>query len=159
MRTHDVWKSGLVRRWHSNPDMAHTAQTNAQHQWGCAILALSLWPDDHQLMIAALTHDVGEVGVGDVSAVAKLGSWALTDAINAAEKLSFERLDLPQPGWSRRLNLIDRLEAYLWTAQRAPQLLSGDGWPKAQHYILAEADRTDVFLEVSAIINGCNNEH
>lgn len=152
MKTYKVWLSGFVRRWHSNPDMAHTAQTNAQHQWGCAILALKLWPDDHALLIATITHDVGEVGIGDVSGLEKSKNPSLKRAIDASESSNFERLGLPQPEKTDRLKLVDMLEAYMWADRHAPHILNSDGWPEMKEYIFWLAERLRVSGCVSGII-------
>ena len=143
-----VWLSGLVRRWHSNPDLAHTAQTNAQHQWGCAILVLHLWPDDHELTVAALTHDVGEVGIGDVSGPAKFANPALKEAMDGAEFANFESLGLPCPSKTQELKLVDMLEAYMWADRYAPQSMVRDGWPEMYEDILSLARHLRVYEKV-----------
>lgn len=152
MKPYPVWISGFVRRWHSNPDLAHTAQTNAQHQWGCAVLALHLWPDDHNLMIAALTHDVGEVWIGDVSGPAKRARPALKEALDSAEAENFEWLELPTPAKTQELKLIDMLEAYLWAERHAPHVMGRDGWPEMVEDIVALALDLRVYEKVKGLL-------
>lgn len=61
-------RSGRVTRWHQNPDMNHSNENNAAHQWGVAMWALFLEPQlSRSALIAALTHDVGELRAGDLS--------------------------------------------------------------------------------------------
>jgi hypothetical protein len=61
-----VLRSGLVHRWHSNPDMAHHSETLAEHQWSTAMIALKIDPYlSKDALIYALTHDVGEMRTGD----------------------------------------------------------------------------------------------
>jgi 5'-deoxynucleotidase YfbR-like HD superfamily hydrolase len=148
MKIYKIWLSGLVRRWHSNPDLAHTAQTNAQHQWGCAILAIYLFPDNHRLLIDAITHDVAEVGIGDVAGPAKRGDPALKAASEWAETKNFIHLELIEPAKSQEIKLIDRLEAYLWAERHAPNTIRGDGWPEALEDIKSLARHLRVYEKV-----------
>ena len=148
MEIYKIWLSGLVRRWHSNPDVVHTAQTNAQHQWGCAILAIHLFPDNHRLLIDAITHDVAEVGVGDVSSRAKMANPDLRAAIESAEYDNFVRLGLREPTKTQELSLIDRLEAYLWAERHAPKAMDGDGWPECLEDIKIMARHLRVYDKV-----------
>ena len=152
MKPYPTWLSGLVRRWHCNPDFAHTAQTNAQHQWGCAVLALHLWPDNHALMIAALTHDVGEVWIGDVSGPAKLANPTLKDALDSAEAKNFESLGLAVPPKTQELKLVDMLEAYLWADRHAPHVMDRDGWPEMIEDIAVLAFRLCVYEKVRGLL-------
>ena len=152
MKPYPTWLSGFVRRWHSNPDLAHTQQTNAQHQWGCAVLALHLWPDNHALMIAALTHDVGEVGIGDVSGPAKRANPALKAALDSAEAENFDSLGLEVPPKTLELKLIDMLEAYLWAERHAPHVMDRDGWPEMVEDIVDLAFRLCVYEKVRGLL-------
>lgn len=153
MKLYPIWLSGLVRRWHSNPDLAHTAQTNAQHQWGCAILAIHLFPDNHRLLIDAITHDVAEVGVGDVAGPAKRLYPMLKDAIDRAESLKFLELQLIEPMKTQELSLIDMLEAYLWAERHAPNAMVSDGWPELLADIKAMARHLRVYDKVCKCFN------
>lgn len=128
MNIKEVWRSGLVRRWHSNPDLAATAQTNAHHQWGCAVLAVHLFPDDHELLKAAILHDVAEVNLGDISGLAKRNTPALKAALDAAESSNARLLGVSYEA-SDRLKLVDMLDAYLWAKHHRPDLLNDNGWP------------------------------
>jgi 5'-deoxynucleotidase YfbR-like HD superfamily hydrolase len=148
MKIYKIWLSGLVRRWHSNPDVVHTAQTNAQHQWGCAILAIHLFPDNHRLLIDAITHDVAEMGVGDVAGPAKWRDPVLRAAIEAAESANFLELELIEPMKTQELSLIDRLEAYLWAERHAPHTMLGDGWPECLEDIKSLARHLRVYEKV-----------
>lgn len=61
-----VLRSGHVRRWHQNPDMAACGENNAEHQWNVAAILLYIEPNaTREQLIAALFHDVGELKVGD----------------------------------------------------------------------------------------------
>lgn len=60
-------RSGKVKRWHSNPDMNHSGENLAEHQWTVTQFVLFFKPDaSRELLIAALHHDVGELVAGDL---------------------------------------------------------------------------------------------
>lgn len=129
MKAKEVWKSGFVRRWHSHPDLASTNQTNAAHQWGVAIIAMHLFPDDDDLLKAALLHDVGEVNLGDLSAPAKRSKPILAKAYKEAEDLNMATMDVPIPECSKnRLDLCDMLEAFLWVQHHQREVLETISW-------------------------------
>lgn len=146
MNIHEVWRSGLVRRWHSNPDMASTGQTNAQHQWGCAVLAAHLFPEDNQVLRAAILHDVAEVNIGDVSGLAKYQNAELKAAIDDAEERNASDLGVSYVS-SNKLKLIDMLDAYLWVKHHNPKILQGYGWPDQIERMLSLALFFDVSIE------------
>ena len=138
MKSYQVWRSGFVRRWHSNPDMAHTGQTNAQHQWGCAVLAMELFPGDYQLLKACLLHDAGEVNVGDVSGPAKEAEPDLRRLLRRAESKQMERMEIDYLRHDA-LKFIDRLEAFLWVAHHNRNLLDTDEWREQQEWLWVAA--------------------
>ena len=66
-----AWLAGFTRRWHSNPDLCATSDAVAGHSGRVGVLAHLLFPDSSKsLIVAALLHDLGESGVGDVAAPA-----------------------------------------------------------------------------------------
>ena len=154
---HDIWRSGFVRRWHSNPDMAHTSQTNAQHQWGCAVLAHRLFPGDYELLVSALLHDVGEVGVGDVSGPAKWKFPDLKAASEDAEADMFASLGLDVPVKTQRLRLVDMIEAYLWARHHMPSIMGRYGWPEMLDGIYGLSGRLGVSYEVHDLMDEAND--
>jgi 5'-deoxynucleotidase YfbR-like HD superfamily hydrolase len=122
-----LWRSGFVRRWHSNPDMAHTAQTNAQHMWGCAVLAKFLFPGRYDVLTACLLHDCGEVDIGDLSGPAKRENPDVARMVSKLESNKMTELGIdyiPCP----EMKFVDMLEAYLWVHKHNPKLLSTDEW-------------------------------
>ena len=140
MKVFEIWHSGFVQRWHCNPDLASSNQTNAQHQWACAILAHCLWPDDLRLLQDALTHDIGEVNIGDVSAVAKNKNPQLKEIMDTVEGDNFKYLGIIKPRTCARLRLIDMAEAYIWAKKHAPHVMDKLGWPEMRSEILRLAD-------------------
>lgn len=151
MKIHDIWRSGLVRRWHSNPDMADTCQTNGHHQWAVSVIALYLFGDNLDLIKASLLHDVAEVGIGDVSGLAKRLSPELKTAIDEAESANAVAMGVEYET-SDKLKLCDMIEAYLWVRHHNPNILKGYGWPEQVEEIFAISKRLGVFGEVSGIV-------
>lgn len=64
----DILRSGEVRRWHQNPEMVDCNERNSSHQWDTVMILLYLDPNvSRDTLLYALTHDVGELIVGDLS--------------------------------------------------------------------------------------------
>lgn len=138
MNIKEVWRSGFVRRWHSNPDLAHTGQTNGHHQWGVAVLAMHLFSDDPDLIKAAILHDVAEINIGDVSGLAKRINHNLKIEIDKAEQENANQLGVKYLT-DDRLKLCDMIDAYLWAKHHAPHILQSNGWPDQVEYMFALA--------------------
>lgn len=158
MKSYRVWRSGFVRRWHSNPDMAHTGQTNAQHQWGCAVLAMELFPGEYQLLKACLLHDAGEVNVGDVSAPAKEAEPDLRRLLRRAECRQMEDMEIDYLR-HEALKFIDRLEALLWVAHHNRNLLGTDEWSEQREWMWQTAAQLGVHEKYSEIIKEALGKH
>lgn len=154
-----LYKSGFVQRWHQNPNMAHFGQTDAAHQWGVAALLLMLNPDaSKQLIIACLTHDVGELDAGDLSGPFKQEYPELANQHAAIERKhrkailgSIEKLALNEKEhlW---LDLCDRLEAALFVAQKSPHTLAKQGWPESLKKIGKMATVLECGEQVQALL-------
>lgn len=113
MKIKKILRSGRVRRWHSNPDLAHTNQTNAEHQWAVAVIAHYLFPHNSELIISSLLHDAGEIGIGDMSGKFKRSNPDIQTLLEHAE--SENRISMGiRVGKTEQLNLCDQIEAYLW---------------------------------------------
>lgn len=115
----DVWESGQVVRYHTNPTVARIGQTTADHSWGVATIIVMLHPDpSRELILAALFHDSGERWAGDLPApfkrrrpdFAKLHSQIEAELAN--EK-GVPQVDLTEVEM-KWLSLADRLEAFLF---------------------------------------------
>lgn len=157
--SYDLYRSGFTQRYASNPDMAHLGQTNGHHQWGVAVLLVSLFGDriDNLAVVwEALHHDTGEMGAADVSHPAKQKYPALAAAVADAEFA--ERLNLGVPEASlteeeaRMLRFCDRLESYLFASARAPWVLCGGGWPEVRQNIEGQAFALGVGAEVATLL-------
>jgi len=134
MKPLKFWRSGLVRRWHQNPEMSQFYQTNGAHQWGVVTLLLILFPEaTRDEIIAAHTHDVGEIDAGDLANPKKLKNPELTGMLDEFEKRSRKETigqHLTCYFSEERLHLCDKLEAYLYMKTFNPRLADRDGWPE-----------------------------
>lgn len=139
MNAAKIYSAGKVRRWHTNPVMSETGQTNADHIGGCVRLLLMLHPDPSVNLIRAVAHhDDGErFAFGDVASPAKIANPKLAAQVEQledemlAEHLGrhiYDDLTETELAW---LRFIDRLEAYMHVAMTRPAELAFDGWPRA----------------------------
>lgn len=152
----DLIRSGLVRRWHMNPDMAHSGETNAQHQWMVVSLILALNPQaSRALLIEALWHDVGELRAGDLSAPFKRENPAIAMdhavfEFQARREIcgSFD-LTAQETLW---LKMVDQLAAYLWMLIRAPHLAQRLDWMGDHDRVVSIADALGVKAAVKELI-------
>lgn len=144
--THDIQSillSGYVRRWHANPDLAHTGETLAHHHAQVAQIVMALCPDpSRDLIKAALHHDCGEMGLGDVSWPAKNENPKLEAMLATIEARNRSAMGLHWrlTGDERRwLKFADRLAAYAYMLQMAPRVASDDAWRDALAWLMHEA--------------------
>ena len=139
------YDAGRCRRWHSNPALAHINDRLDGHHGRCGLLVMLLWPDhSHDLLQAAITHDLGECVTGDLSATFKR---ARPDIAKAAYCLETDYLHkwgllfILSEQDAARLKLVDRLDAYLTAKHHAPHEMAGDGWPDARRWLYQEQER------------------
>lgn len=153
---HAILRGGYCTRWHANPDMAHIRETLAGHHGRVAQIVFALHPAPSiNLVDAAVHHDCGEPGVGDLPydfkrkfpVIARQHAAAEAEAM-AALGLEYD-LTVDERLW---LKLADRLAARQHVAHVAAHLLAGDGWPEETGDILATADRLGVLGMVEALV-------
>jgi 5'-deoxynucleotidase YfbR-like HD superfamily hydrolase len=156
-----LYRSGLVQRYHSNPDLARFGQTNAAHQWGVAALILKLHPmPSRDLIVAALLHDVGEIDTGDLASPFKRKYPEIADCHSAIEYQHrdetigpllipcFMQLDDTESDW---LRMCDSLEAFLFAKNHRPDILDRDGWPEQVLQVRETARRLNVYAEIARL--------
>lgn len=127
---HRIW-IGNVARFHHNTDhrLRNGGDCTQSHQCRVAqLLALIFADATAEELRQAVLHDVAESWTGDVSYTAKqievirsAHDWAETD-INLRHGLP----DYVSP----RVKLCDNLDAILFAASRASDILYGQGWPE-----------------------------
>ena len=132
-----IWRACRVRRWHTNYELAGTDDRIDGHSGRVARIILKLHPGpSFALLIAALIHDDGEWGMGDIAHPAKKALKALEPAawarIEATEEDSlceiwqrFPSLTITEQAW---LKFADRLDAYIWAAMHGARM-DRNGWP------------------------------
>ena len=142
-------QAGMVQRWHTNPWLAASGDRADGHAARVARIILFLHPaPSADLIGAALTHDDGEIAVGDMKATLKDARPDIADALAQIEDAHARMIWgqwPPRPGdlspkdrdW---LHFADRLDAWLW-AQRCGCDTSRDGWPEAAEWLTAAARR------------------
>ena len=154
-----MWLAGFVRRWHSNPFMAHVDDRLLGHSGRVALLMLGLWPDTpREALISAIVHDLPEVVIGDVSGLAKRNHPALKVALDVVEaEAAIEMGCEPStdPVWGERLHLCDKIDAYLYAQHKRPDRMDKDDWPEAATAILRMAENHNLRGKVLDIIAHC----
>ena len=145
-----IWRAGSVRRWHTNPHLAHTVDTLDGHCARVARIIMNLWPDDRDAIQGALIHDDGEHVIGDIPAThPKSRAQTLTEAAIIYDLWGQQ----PLGGLSgERLKFADKLDAHLWARHHAPHTLTGDGWPEARAWLETESRRLGVEDEVLGVL-------
>lgn len=155
-----AYLSGSVRRWHMNPAMAHTGQTDADHQGRCVQLLLVLHPlPSVNLIRAVATHDGGEIDAGDLSYDFKRQNPELAEAHASFEDRARQSTFGPDPDLTvdevRWCKLIDRLEGAAWVLTTNPAEYDRPraGWHKAEPMMLALADDLGCGIAVRGLLH------
>jgi len=151
-----VFASGRVRRWHTNLDLSCTEDYNDAHQGRVARIILALHPDPSAgLICAALTHDDGERGPGDLSTDAKKNP-ELRAIVEAEERKTAVKtwgkiwwLESDEQKW---LKFADRLDAYMWAKHKAPWVLVQDTWVKHRRELLDSVESLGCTAKIKGII-------
>lgn len=128
-------RSGGVERYHAQPDVP--AQSTAEHMWGVAILMLKFYGRDlsMKLLAAALTHDCGEVGIGDVPSPTKRASPEVKETFDRLEEEMLIKLGVNWVGTLSEeetiaLKICDVLEGlhYVTRKLRVPNMRVAKAW-------------------------------
>lgn len=140
-------RPGYCHRWSVCPEMAGSEQ-HAAHAARVARIILWAWPDAPAAALAwAITHDDGEMGLGDVSGVFKRSNPTLALILDKAEARNRNRLGitpafLPAPT-ELVCDLADKLAALYHVRQLRPDLLAMPEW---------QADLRHMTLRLRAIL-------
>lgn len=154
---YDLYLSGFVQRWHTDPWLAREGQTNAQHQWGVALLIMRLHPaPSAALVFAALTHDAGEYVTGDMpyrfkQRYPEIGEplETMTDRESAELRGAHIVLTEQDEKW---LAFADRLESVLYVRTRDPDRLSENDWRSLITSLRGKAFALGVGAEVESLL-------
>lgn len=128
-----ILDSGHVRRWHQHPIMSKHAENLAEHQWKVAMFTLWLDPDVSRAeLIDALTHDVGELGAGDLAPSTKSQIQHEHAEIEARSRHEMVRICVMD---TSARELADKLAAWDFMMRNEPSLRRTDEWIVAVMYI------------------------
>jgi 5'-deoxynucleotidase YfbR-like HD superfamily hydrolase len=125
--------SGHVRRWHQHPVMSKHAENLAEHQWKVAMFTLWLDPEVSRAeLIDALTHDVGELGAGDLSPITKAQMQHEHAEIEARSRTEMVRNTVLD---TSARELADKLAAWDFMTRHEPSLRWTDDWVVSVQYM------------------------
>ena len=148
----EAWLAGMVPRWHAGPSapyLARSGDTNSAHSARMGVLALWFWPDaSRALLVACLTHDLGEFDAGDVPYHAKQdATMRAVHERKEAEARERMRMEFPlHAPDERRLKFLDRLDPYLLAQIESPHLLERPDWRADREWLEQEAKELGVRL-------------
>ena len=134
-----LWLSGRVLRWHTNPRMAGTGDRLDGHHARVAQIILQFHHDPSvDLLRAALTHDAGEMDVGDIPSGMKRDMPDVAERLARVEAVSRDTIAGTFPDLSESdqtwLRWADRLDAYLF-AQHMGMDMTATEWRLAHEEI------------------------
>ena len=131
-------RSGGVQRYHAQPDIP--PQSTAEHMWGVAMLVMMFYPTASlTLLKAALSHDCGEVGLGDMPSPTKQAAPGVRDILKDMEHDNMSSLGLEpweehlSPTEKTALKICDVLEGLQYTAKHV--LSTGQGFETLNNWI------------------------
>jgi hypothetical protein len=140
----ELYLSSFVQRWHTDLHLARLGQTLGHHQWGAATLIAVLHPNpSRDLLLAALTHDAGEVMTGDLPWDFKQSFPEVAEMVEEAggvarDMMINRRLDLSETD-QKWIALADALEAWLYVAVNMPERLAQGDWQHARRWLEGQA--------------------
>jgi len=129
IRPTKLWLSGRVMRWHTHPRMAGTGDRLDGHHARVAQIILQFHHDPSvDLLRAALTHDAGEMDVGDIPSGMKRDMPDVAERLARVEAVSRDTIagtfpDLSESGQTW-LRWADRLDAYLFAQHNGEDMQS-----------------------------------
>jgi hypothetical protein len=128
----EALRPGYCHRWHACPEMAGSEDI-AAHAARVARIILWAWPQASAAALAwAITHDDGEMGLGDVSGVAKRRHPSLAMMLDTVEAQNRTALGIEDPVLSPPTELLcdlaDKLAGLYHVRQMRPDLLYDGPW-------------------------------
>ena len=149
-----LWLSGRVMRWHTNPRMSSTQDRLDGHHARVAQIILERHPDPSvALLRAALTHDAGEAIVGDLPAGMKRQMPEVAERHALVEAVSRDTISGAFPDLSESeetwLRYADRLDAYLWAQFHGEDMTTLD-WRLAREEIARLASMLGTIVDDGA---------
>ena len=150
-----AWQAGFTRRWHNHPVMCDTDDPDSGHMQRVTILLLSFWPDaPRDLIVAAVTHDQGEIDSGDVSYTLKRRRPDIAAALHEIEEESIAEQGFPPVPSDPRLKFCDSLDSYLWMLRYKPFLTERDEWRRQKGELWSDAIGLGVHEKFENLLGG-----
>ena len=128
MRLPALWRAMHLNRWHKNPDLRNINDDVMAHSARMGVLALRLWPGDQALACACLTHDLGEMAAGDMCGAFKRDNPELQALLELAEAAAVAAMGFAPAPADPRLDMLDKLDAYLTAQLHAPHIMDRPDW-------------------------------
>lgn len=153
-----AYHAGQVTRYHTNPRIARLGQNNAEHQWGVAVIIDQLHPNPSvNLYRAAIRHDGGELGAGDLAYPFKRSNPDFAAEHERLERLEAIRIGLGMPELTPEekdwLAMADRLESILYVQLHRPDIIETDPrWARMIADTIDAASKLGVWI--GHLING-----
>ena len=149
-----LWLSGRVMRWHTNPRMSSTQDRLDGHHGRVAQIIIECHPDPSVVLLrAALTHDAGEAIVGDLPADMKRQMPEVAERHALVEAVSRDTISGAFPDLSESdqtwLRYADRLDAFLWAQFHGEDMTTLD-WRLAREEIARLAAMLGTIVEDGA---------
>ena len=135
MTPSELWHSLHEWRWHKNPDLRHINDDFMAHSARMGVLAMRLWPDDQQLVCDCLKHDLGETAGGDMDGEFKRNNPGLKALLDIAETDQVRRMGFTPAQPDPRMDILDKLDAYLTARLHAPHIMGREDWQTAREAI------------------------
>lgn len=159
-----AWNAGLVRRWHTQPELCDTIDYDSGHQQRCTIMLLLFWPDAPRwLIIMTLIHDQGECDAGDMAGPAKAKHPEVRGILQLIEDDSIREQGFPldhlllTPEEQRKIKFVDYLDSYVWMLRNKSQLSRKVQWAQQLDHLFTEAEALGVEQEFADFIAAANS--
>lgn len=122
------WLAGFTQRWHVQPSLASTGDRVDGHSARVGILILHFHPGaSAELLRAALIHDLGESGAGDVPYPVKKKYPDLNQKLEEIEAITLAGMSMKMPKLTETeleiFRFCDRLDSYLWALHHRPRMV------------------------------------
>lgn len=133
-------------RWHAhqNPKLQHSGDNIKDHQIRCVALVYEFVLTPRSTLIEATRwHDQPEVILGDMPFTAKRDFPYLAEVYSSAERVVVDSYNIPQPAndWQKQvIKFVDRLDAYEWVLDHAPEELGTTDWFDAAYWLWFQCD-------------------
>jgi hypothetical protein len=157
----EAYRRGKLFRYHGNPELNWTGQSNADHTWGVVTLVLFFSEaPSRNLLIAAQCHDIGEEfdapgpfkranpEFARMLEVIEHKSRIKIMGFDPSEELTGEELAL--------LDFCDKLEPVLYVSTRNPSVLEGFGWPEQIEHLRDTANFLGLTAKLNRLVGGDN---